>query len=82
MSTVKKVLFYLLSLFVYFLPSFIFRSDNKFYDSLNGQFVPGFVFIIVWSVIYLIIAFINTYLFSNRKSYAKKEFRTYFIFNR
>lgn len=79
MSIVKKILFYLLSLFVYFLPSFIFRGDNEFYESLKGQFVPGIVFIIVWTVIYLILAFINTYLFNNRKSYNKKDFRTYFI---
>ena len=73
-NTLKKILFFLLGLFVYFLPSLLFRSDTKFYESLKGT-----VFIIVWAIIFIILSFINTYLFSNKESYNKKEFRTYFI---
>lgn len=78
-KTLKKILFFLLGLFVYFLPSLLFRSDTEFYKSLKGAFVPNIVFIIVWSIIFVLLSFINTYLFSNRDSYNKKEFRTYFI---
>lgn len=78
-NTLKKILFFLLGLFVYFLPSLLFRSDTKFYESLKGIFIPNIVFIIVWAIIFIILSFINTYLFSNKKSYNKKEFRTYFI---
>lgn len=78
-NTLKKILFFLLGLFVYFLPSLLFRSNTKFYESLKGIFIPNIVFIIVWAIIFIILSFINTYLFSNKESYNKKEFRTYFI---
>lgn len=78
-KTLKNILFFLLGLFVYFLPSILFRSDTNFYKSLDGTFIPNIVFIIVWAILFAILSFINTYLFSNRKSYNKKEFRTYFI---
>ncbi|MBE6130523.1 MAG: tryptophan-rich sensory protein [Erysipelotrichaceae bacterium] len=78
-KTLKNILFFLLGLFVYFLPSILFRSDNGFYKSLEGTFIPNIVFIIVWTILFAILSFINTYLFSNRKTYDKKEFRTYFI---
>lgn len=78
-NTVKKILFFLLGLFIYFLPSILFRSDTSFYKSLKGTFIPNIVFIIIWTIIFVILSFINTYLFSNRKEYSKKEFRTYFI---
>ena len=78
-NTLKKILFFLLGLFVYFLPSLLFRSDTKFYESLKGTFIPNIVFIIIWAIIFIILSFINTYLFSNKESYNKKEFRTYFI---
>lgn len=78
-NTLKKILFFLLGLFVYFLPSLLFKSDTKFYESLKGTFIPNIVFIIVWAIIFIILSFINTYLFSNKESYNKKEFRTYFI---
>ncbi len=78
-NTLKKILFFLLGLFVYFLPSILFRSDTKFYESLKGTFIPNIVFIIIWAIIFIILSFINTYLFSNKESYNKKEFRTYFI---
>lgn len=78
-NTLKKILFFLLGLFVYFLPSLLFSSDTKFYESLKGTFIPNIVFIIVWAIIFIILSFINTYLFSNKESYNKKEFRTYFI---
>ena len=78
-NTLKKILFFLLGPFVYFLPSLLFRSDTKFYESLKGTFIPNIVFIIIWTIIFIILSFINTYLFSNKESYNKKEFRTYFI---
>lgn len=78
-KTIKKILFFLLGLFIYFLPSILFRSDTSFYKSLKGAFIPNIVFIIVWAIIFVILSFINTYLFSNRKEYSKKDFRTYFI---
>ena len=73
----KNILFFILGLFVYFLPSILFRSDTSFYKSLEGTFIPNVVFIIVWAILFAILSFINTYLFSNRKTYNKKDFRKY-----
>ena len=75
----KNILFFILGLFVYFLPSIVFRTDTNNYNNLKGAFVPNIVFILVWAVLFAILSFINTFLFSNRKDYNKKEFRTYFI---
>lgn len=76
---IKNILFFLLGLFIYFLPSIVFRTDTTFYKNLKGAFVPNIVFILVWAILFAILSFINTYLFSNKKEYSKKEFRTYFI---
>lgn len=76
---IKNILFFLLGLFVYFLPSFVFKTNTDFYNNLKGSFLPNIVFIIVWIIIFTILSFINTKLFSNRKKYNKKDFKTYFI---
>lgn len=34
----KNILLFLLLLFLYFLPTLIFKADNKYYDSLNKPF--------------------------------------------
>lgn len=75
----KPIIIFGIFLFIYFLPSLIFRQDNEFYKSLNNNFVPPFVFIIVWILIFVLISIINTYYYLNKKLYDKKEFKHYFI---
>lgn len=78
-SLFKKSVIYILFLFFYFLPSLLFKVDKEFYNSLKGAFVPPLAFIIIWSVIFLFLAFEHSYyLFSYRK-YNKKELIHYFI---
>ncbi len=75
----KKILFFALFLIVYFLPSFIFRQDNEYYNSLEGNFVPPIVFIIAWTIIFLCLAFVNTYYLYYRNNFDKKEVKHYFV---
>lgn len=75
----KPVIIFGIFLFVYFLPSLIFRQDNEFYKSLNNNFVPPFVFIIVWILIFVLLSFISTYYYLNKDKYDRKEFIHYFI---
>ena len=45
-SKFKKILFFIINLFLYFVPSLIFRGDNGYYKTLNKAFVPPIVFMI------------------------------------
>lgn len=78
-TLLKKGLPFVLFLFIYFLPSLIFRQDNNFYQNLEGNFVPPIVFVIVWSIIYLILAFINTYYLLNKDKFNQKELKHYAV---
>lgn len=75
----KNALIFGIFLFVYFLPSLIFRQDNEFYKKLNNNFVPPIVFVIVWIVIFVLLSFVNTYYLVNKDKYDYKELRSYFI---
>lgn len=57
----KEVITFLFLVFIYFLPSFIFRTDNEYYNSLNGFKVPAVVFIIAWTIIYICNSFFITF---------------------
>lgn len=75
----KKILIFALFLIIYFLPSLIFRQDNEFYTSLKGNFVPPIIFIIAWAIIFLCLAFVNSYYIYHRKYYDQREVKHYFI---
>jgi len=57
----KEIITFLFLVFIYFLPSFIFRTDNDYYDSLNGFKVPEIIFIIAWTIIYICNSIFITY---------------------
>ena len=48
-----KIVLFLFILLIYFLPSFIFKTDTEYYNSLNGVKLPVIVFPIVWTLIYI-----------------------------
>lgn len=75
----KKSIIFLLNLLIYFIPSIFFRSDTDFYNSLKGSFVPPIVFIIAWTIIFLILSFVNTFYFFKRKDLNKKDYLHYVI---
>ena len=47
MKWFKRILLFVLVVFLYFLPSFLFKSDLEFYNSLEGPKLPSIVFPIV-----------------------------------
>ena len=66
----KNILLFLLLLFLYFLPTLIFKADNKYYDSLNKPFFAPkpIIFSLCWSILYIIFAILLIKIL-------KKEFR-------
>jgi tryptophan-rich sensory protein len=78
-SKFKKILFLVINLFLYFVPSLIFRGDNGYYKTLNKAFVPPIVFMIVWPILFIILSGVNTYFFSHKEKYNHKDFRMFFI---
>lgn len=80
MKWLKRILLFVLVVFLYFLPSLIFRSDLEFYDSLEGPKLPSIVFPIVWSIIYVLMGIFVVSIFDKRKDYNKKDFTRVIIF--
>lgn len=77
-----KIVLFLFILLIYFLPSFIFKTDTEYYNSLNGVKLPVIVFPIVWTLIYIcmsiyIVLLIN---FVNSNNVNKKELRLLVFF--
>jgi len=77
-----KIVLFLFILLIYFLPSFIFKTDTEYYNSLNGVKLPVIVFPIAWTLIYIcmsiyIVLLIN---FVNSNTVNKKELRLLVFF--
>ncbi|MBP3766540.1 MAG: tryptophan-rich sensory protein [Bacilli bacterium] len=71
----KKILLFIVSLLPWFISS-IFMGNNDFYESLNLPFfaLPGFLYGIVWTILYILIAIsiymiYSEYKFKDIKSY-------------
>ena len=81
----KKILRFLVILLPWFISAFIFRSDSVFYKNINKPFFapPGFLFGIIWPILYILIA-ISIYKiyeknsFSDTKDYNKTLLINYF----
>lgn len=85
MSILKKikwfhVITFLISLSLYVIPSLIFRINQDYYNSLNGPKLPPAVFIIMWSIIYILISIFNTYYISLYRSTKDKKLIKLFVF--
>lgn len=80
MKWFKRILLFVLVVFLYFLPSFLFKSDLEFYNSLEGPKLPSIVFPIVWSIIYVLMGIFVVCIFDKRKDYNKKDFTRVIIF--
>ena len=52
----KQVFIFLLFLGIYMIPYILIPVDKEFYNSLNKINVPPIVFIIVWSIIYILLS--------------------------
>lgn len=80
MKWFKKIFLFVLILFLYFLPSLIFRTDNEFYNNLNGPKLPSIVFPIVWGILYTLLSIFIVYHITNKHRYLTKDFRRVMIF--
>ena len=54
----KKIIKFLVILLPWFLSSIIFKVDSNFYETIKKPFFapPGFIFIIIWPILYILIA--------------------------
>ena len=82
----KKILRYLGFLLPWFIGGIIFKVDTTFYKSLNKPSLapPGYLFAIIWPILYLLIALSIYKMNDNNKDYLKVLIINYFsnqIFN-
>lgn len=80
MKWIKRILLFAFVVFLYFLPSLIFKTDLDFYNNLNGPKLPSIVFPIVWSILYVLLGIFVVYHFENKESYSRKDFRRVIVF--
>lgn len=80
MKWIKRIFIFALVLFLYFLPSIIFKTDLEFYNNLNGPKLPSIVFPIVWGVLYTLLSIFIVYIFENKKKFNHSDFTRVVIF--
>ncbi len=80
MKWFKRILVFSIVVFLYFLPSFIFKTDLEFYNSLEGPKLSSIVFPIVWTILFVLFGIFITYYIENKDKYLKKDFNRTFIF--
>ena len=87
----KKIGFYLICLLPWFLSSLLFKSNNAYYTSLNLPFFapPSYLFGIIWTILYLLIAYsiYKTWINTDTKykiilliNYIANQLYTFFFF--
>lgn len=76
----KRILKFIIILLPWFISGILFKSDQIFYKSLNKPIFapPGWLFAIVWTILYILIA-ISIYNIKNKnKDYLKALIINYF----
>ena len=63
----KKIIFFIIVLFLFIFPSFLFRKDVSFYKEISlPSFAPKpIIFGIVWTILYVIQSLYITYVYFN-----------------
>ena len=82
----KKVLKFIMILLPWFIGGLLFKNDSLFYKSLNKPFFapPGWLFGIIWPILYFLIALSIYKINSKNKDYLRVLIINYFsnqIFN-
>lgn len=75
-----KLVCFIIVLLLYFLPSILFPVDNSFYESLKGPHLPPWIFVVMWSVIYVTMSIFVTYYIFYPKEKRNAETKRLFIF--
>lgn len=79
----KKILRFLVILLPWFISAILFRSDSVYYKNLNKPFFapPGFLFAIIWPILYILIA-ISIYKIYDKNSFSEtKDYNEALIIN-
>lgn len=74
------ILTFLSLLLIYFLPALFFKVDIDFYNSLNGFHLPPWVFMTMWSIIYLTMSIFITYYIFYFKKTKNSDYKRLFFF--
>lgn len=77
----KNILLFLLFVFIYFLPSILFKMDFTFYEEVKKPNVPQIIFPIAWTIIYITLSIFITYLLNNHSWKENKRIYIYLIIN-
>lgn len=75
-----KVVCFFVVLFLYFLPSLIFRPDNDYYYSLAGPHLPAWAFTVAWSIIYICMSIYVTHFVFLPHEKRNEEYKRIFVF--
>ncbi len=80
MKWFKRITLFLFVMFLFILPSLIFKTDLSFYNSLKGLKLPSFVFIIIWTIIDICASIFFVFHFEKRREYNKKDYFRMLLF--
>lgn len=75
-----KVVCFLFILFLYFLPSIIFRIDSNYYKSLVGPALPNWLFIVIWTIIYISMSIYTAIIIFSDHSVNGPEYKRIYVF--
>lgn len=75
-----NVITFFVALALYIIPSFFFKIDKEYYYSLEGPHLPPVVFIIVWTLIYILMSVLITYYVDLYKKEKNKSLIKLFVF--
>lgn len=75
-----KVVCFLFILFLYFLPSIIFRIDSNYYKSLVGPTLPNWLFIVIWTIIYISMSIYTAIIIFSDHSVNGPEYKRIYVF--
>ncbi len=75
-----NVITFVVALALYIIPSFFFKIDKEYYYSLEGPHLPPVVFIIVWTLIYILMSVLITYYVDLYKKEKNKSLIKLFVF--
>lgn len=75
-----KLVFFVIVLLLYFLPSILFPVDNAYYLALNGPHLPPWLFVVMWIIIYITMSLFVTYYVFYPKENRNQETKRILIF--
>ena len=79
----KKILRFLIIILPWFISSILFRNDSVYYKNLSKPFFapPGFLFGIIWPILYILIAISIYKIFQNNNFSDTKDYNKALIIN-